>query len=200
MSINLVDIIILGVVVWGIIDGVIKGLIVSVINTAAIFISLYFGKYVSGIITNTIITKTGIYLYLRDVIAKKILQGNEISKTIIGIVKVKGMPAPDGIAYLIINACGFIIFLALILILLRVVGGITKGIIRKTPLSIIDKLSGAAFGLVKSLLVLFLVFALITPVLGVISKDAFISSSIEKSRYAVYFMKYNFVLDWLKEK
>lgn len=200
VNMNLVDIIIIGVAVWGIIDGAMRGVIISLINTAAIFISLYFGKYVSAIITGLIMSKTGIYAYLRDAIAKKILQGNEMSNLILGMIKVNGMPAPDGIAYLIINAASFIIFLALVFTLVRVVGGITKGIVRKTPLGIVDKLGGAVFGLMKALIILFLVFALVLPLLGVISGDSFISSSIENSKFAVYFMKYNFVLDWLKGK
>lgn len=200
MNMNLVDIIIIGVAAWGIIDGAMRGVIISLINTAAIFISLYFGKYVSAIITGLIMSKTGIYVYLRDAIAKKILQGNEMSNLILGMIKVNGMSAPDGIAYLIINAASFIIFLTLVFTLVRVVGGITKGIVRKTPLGIVDKLGGAVFGLMKALIILFLVFALILPLFGVISGDSFISSSIENSKFAVYFMKYNFVLDWLKGK
>lgn len=200
MELNLADIIIIGVVICGIINGIMRGVIISLINTAAILVSLYFGKYVSTIITSLIMSKTGTYNFLRDEIAKKVLKGNEINNAIIGMIKVKGMSVTDGIAYLIIKAGSFIIFLALVLILVRLVGGMTKGIIRRTPLGIVDKLGGAALGLVKSLIIIFLVFALVVPVLGVISGDAYISSLIEKSKLAMYFMKYNFILDWLKGK
>lgn len=71
MGFNWLDFIIIGVLVFGLIDGIRKGLIVSIFNVASIFISLYLSKLFMGALSDILIKNTSIYQSFKDIIAKE---------------------------------------------------------------------------------------------------------------------------------
>lgn len=198
MNLNVIDIIIIIYLICGSIQGMTKGLTFSLLNAASIFIILYFGKYLSKLISGIIIKNTGLYDTIRDAVSKKISSNTGLNMDLLNALSIKGQPLPDGVASMIINVFSLIILLIAVMIAVRIIGRTAKEIFKKAHLGFIDNIGGLIFGLAKSMIVVFLAFAILIPLTGLMPQDSSIIASLNSSRFAKYFVSYNFIFDWLK--
>lgn len=198
MNLNIIDIIIIIYLISGSIQGMTRGLTFSLLNAASIFVILYFGKYLSTLIAGIIIKNTPLYNIIRDAVSKKISSSTGLNTDLLNILSIKGMPLPDGIASMIINVLSLVILLIAIMVVVRIVGRTTKEIFKKAHLGFIDNIGGLLFGLAKSVIIVFLAFAILIPLTGLMPQNSSIISSLNSSRFAKYFVNYNFIFEWLK--
>lgn len=198
MNLNIIDIIIIIYLISGSIQGMTRGLTFSLLNAASIFVILYFGKYLSMLIAGIIIKNTPLYNIIRDAVSKKISSSTGLNTDLLNILSIKGMPLPDGIASMIINVLSLVILLIAIMVVVRIVGRTTKEIFKKAHLGFIDNIGGLLFGLAKSVIIVFLAFAILIPLTGLMPQNSSIISSLNSSRFAKYFVNYNFIFEWLK--
>ncbi|WDU82837.1 CvpA family protein [Caloramator sp. Dgby_cultured_2] len=70
--------------------------------------------------------------------------------------------------------------------------------VRRGKVGFLDKLLGMVLGFTKWVLILFIVFALMIPVVSLSPKDNSLKREIESSRIAKYFYHYNIVFSLVK--
>lgn len=198
MNLNIIDIIIIIYLISGSIQGMTRGLTFSLLNAASIFVILYFGKYLSTLIAGIIIKNTPLYNIIRDAVSKKISSSTGLNTDLLNILSIKGMLLPDGIASMLINVLSLVILLIVIMVVVRIVGRTAKEIFKKAHLGFIDNIGGLLFGLAKSVIIVFLAFAILIPLTGLMPQNSSIISSLNSSRFAKYFVNYNFIFEWLK--
>lgn len=199
MKFNIVDLIIIAFIALGIIEGISRGLILSLFHFVGIFFSAYLAKIISPIVTKTVINNTALYKTIVTIINNKIEKNGNKTLELLNIIKIKQIPTVEGIAIMIIN---IIVYIALIVILLTMSGLILRAvmkIIRKTPLGLLDTIGGIGFGVFKNLLIIFMLFAFLTPLLAIFPHGNKIAEAISTSYLGNYFVNYNFVIPWIQK-
>ena len=61
-----------------------------------------------------------------------------------------------------------------------------------------NKTGGLVFGILKGILVLYVVFALLTPLIPLMKPSNPLISGLEQSVFTVNFYKYNLIIPWIK--
>jgi uncharacterized membrane protein required for colicin V production len=199
MELNWLDIVIICTLIFGALDGMVKGFIVSFFNIAGIFISLLCAKYFSSVFSNFIIDTTSAYASLKNVFLKRMDNLDNITLSLIKIIHIKNMPIEDALTLIFINiACFFCIFLVCSVIINVVRDGV-KIKIKKSSLKYVDKLGGIAIGFIKALVFIFLFFAILTPLVSMMPSNSEIAITLNTSKIAKYFVLYNFVIPWFEK-
>lgn len=199
MGLNWLDIVVVCIIIAGILDGMSKGLIVSLFNIVGFLIALIIARYATGIAASFIIHNTSIYSSLVDTFSKKISTLNPMTLSLLKLFNYNQTTMQESLASILINiACFFCIFV-IVIILVNIVKGTLKFAVDKTPIKYVDRLGGAGVGFVKAIIVLFILFAVLTPFLGILPQGGAISAAIDSSVFAKYFMLYNFLIPWLQK-
>jgi uncharacterized membrane protein required for colicin V production len=199
MDLNWLDIAIICILVFGALDGMLKGFIVSFLNIAGIFISIFVAKYFSGALSNLIIVNTSLYDGLKDVFVERMDSLDSITLNLLRIIHIKNASIEDTLTIVFINIACFLCIFMVSGVIINIIKDSLRIRVRKSSLKYVDKLGGFTIGFVKSAIFIFLSFALITPVMGMLPKDSNILLSIESSYFAKYFFIYNFVIPWFQK-
>lgn len=106
----------------------------------------------------------------------------------------------DKITYIFVLAIGFAVtFLIAYLILIIVVG--VLGNLLKTPvLNIANKILGGTFGVLKSIVLLYIIFAIATPFIAMSKENNDITTEILSSKSSEIFYENNLILNYLTYK
>jgi hypothetical protein len=73
-----------------------------------------------------------------------------------------------------------------------------RGIIKRTPVRYLDNIGGLGIGMAKSLLFIFIFFALFSPIMVLLPQDNFLVTAVLSSSIAKYFLTYNIVTPLIK--
>ncbi len=198
---NWVDYAIIGFIALSVISGLRKGFILSVSNIACIIAAIYIAKSYYKDVALFLISKTA----LEDKTLKFLQEKNPMSGFLHGMTK--GNPifsysdsfASDFNSFasvLIINAIAVICIFLAARITLAVAESYLTGLSALPGLRDLNRLGGAALGLAKSVIILLLIFAVITPVSALQVMEP-VSNGIKASMLAQYFYTYNFILGWI---
>lgn len=199
MNFNILDIIILVLLAIGAINGAIQGLVVSVLNFASIFLSLIFANTLIRPVSDYIINNTKIDEYITQLISKKIQSVNPIAASVLQIFKSNRVTAINALTLSFINIVIFILIYFALNFLLNLIIRIAKISISKSKLKYIDGICGMIFGLIKVFIYIFLFFAVITPIMGIVSEKNWLIVEIGNSKLARYFYLYNFIIPWIQK-
>lgn len=199
MNFNILDIIILVLLAIGAINGAIQGLVVSVLNFASIFLSLIFANTLIRPVSDYIINNTKIDEYITQLISKKIQSVNPIAASVLQIFKSNRVTAINALTLSFINIVIFILIYFALNFLLNLIIRIAKISISKSKLKYIDGIGGMIFGLIKVFIYIFLFFAVITPIMGIVSEKNWLIVEIGNSKLARYFYLYNFIIPWIQK-
>lgn len=194
---NWFDYVILIVLLIGALDGMFKGFIVSFFNIAGIFISLFFAKYFTSYLADFVINNTSIYDSLNKIFIKRMTTLNPVTMSIIKLIKNKDTSGSLTTAF--INIACFLCIFFMLTILINILKDSVKLKVYKTSLRHIDRAGGFLIGLFKSFIFIFLFFAILTPVIGIIPEKNEFITALGTSKFAKYFFLYNFIIPWIQK-
>lgn len=199
LGFNWLDITIICILVFGILDGMKKGFIVSFFNIAGIFISLYVSKLLMGLMSDFIIKNTSIYDELKNSFIKRVAGLDKISLNLLKLFNVKGSTLTDSITIMVINIACFIIIFIISTIIINIFKDILKNQVKKSALKHVDRILGGCIGFIMAAILIFLFFAVIVPFSTIMAKNGTLAIAIEHSKFAKYFYYFNFVIPWLQQ-
>ncbi|MCX7903622.1 MAG: CvpA family protein [Caloramator sp.] len=193
---NLMDIIIILLLLYGCIDGMQKGFISTLLKFLSLFFSIYLAKIFTPYLTYYIINNTGIYLNMQKLFLEKITKNNITSSALFLFLDKNNLT--KSVTDLFLNAaCFFIIFLVANIIF-NIIRENIKIRVRRGKVGFLDRLLGMALGFTKWVLILFIVFALMIPIVSLSPKESSLKRELESSKIAKYFYHYNIVFSLVK--
>lgn len=184
---NIIDIIILLIIVLSTLSGYRKGFVLSLFSFLRIFLSVIIARIMYPYVTNFLGQNTNIYNYINNFIYPRIMN----------LTKGQSLFSPDTITNLIISL--FIVFIIYLVvnIVLSIVINIIDNFFKFPVLNALNKFTGFVFGLVKGILIVFIIYALLTPVI-VLNSQSFIATSTMNSTLGMYFYRPDFLINFLK--
>ncbi|WIF95846.1 CvpA family protein [Caminicella sporogenes] len=101
------------------------------------------------------------------------------------------------ITKMIVDLISIVVVFLLVKLLLNIIGFILNSIASLPVINSFNRLGGLIFGILKGIIMVYIIFALITPI-TVLSYDNSIVESLNNSYLAKYFYDYNIILDMLE--
>lgn len=198
MGFNWLDFTIVLIIVIICIDSMRRGLIYSFINLIGMFIALYVAKVFTPIVAKILLSITPVYSTLKTLFEKKVTSLGKGSISLLKLFNIKDSTIGEMLATILINLGCFILIFLLCYFFINIFRETIKGIINKTPIKYVDRLGGLIIGLIKSGILLFIFFAFVTPVIGLIPQNEGLVNAIGTSKLAKYFYMYNFIIPWMQ--
>lgn len=199
---NGLDYAILVILVIGVLSGAIRGLIHSFFQLAGLIIAVITAKKYYTYVSAFIITYTNIENTIHAFISKKNV--NEVLSSG-GFLEELYLTLPAGkmlndfagyITAVLINCIALFITFIAARICIALLEILLKEVFKLPVLSTINHSGGAIFGLVETILVLLLAYAILVPV-AAFGRFDMINKAIEASTLSKYFYSYNFILKWI---
>lgn len=210
MLIDIIIIIFLGLLCF---QGYRKGFIKTVFDTLGLLISFFISKEIYHFINNFLLKNTKLFVKLYDYFNAKLSQNilNSINNGIpVGLQKfVNNILLSeatdtfavfiDNISLLIIRTISFVITFLTIYALLLFVATIVNTIAKLPLLNLTNRLFGAFVGILKGVIILYLIFALSAPILSFM-KDKSMVQSVLSSESSRILYDNNIILNYLSYK
>lgn len=198
MGLNWLDIVIIISFMVSAMNGMNKGLIYSCFNIVAVFISLFISKLFTPSVSKLIIETTPIYNNLKKLFEKRVGSLNKASLSLLQLFNIGDSTISETLTIIFINIASFICIFLICSFLLNIFRDSLKKITKKTPLKYIDMLGGFIIGSIKACIIMFVLFAVITPLLGLLPQSNELVTAIGTSKLAKYFYMYNFIIPWIQ--
>lgn len=198
MGLNWLDIGIIILFIVTCIDGMNKGFVYSCFNIIGVFISLFAAKILTPAVSRFVIEGTSIYNSLKDLFEKRIGSLSKASLSLLQLLNIKGTAIEETLTIIFINIACFICLFMLSTILINIFRDTLRKIVKKTPVKYIDKIGGLVIGIIKAGVFIFVFFAVITPLLGLLPQSSELVAAIGTSKLAKYFYMYNFIIPWMQ--
>lgn len=204
MDLNWLDCFILIFVVINILYGAAKGLIHSLFRFIGLIASIIITKLYYSHVAGFMINNTMIVTSINEFLLKKSFSSDSFNS---GFMEVFNMMVPieimvDGfsnyISMVIVNTIALIFTFFIIRICIFLLELLLKEVFKLPILNVVNYMGGAILGFIGSVIILFLIFTIITP-MSVFNNFDFISNAVDESTFSGYFYSYNFVLKWILE-
>lgn len=184
---NIIDIIILAIIGLSTLSGYSRGFILSFFGFLRVVLSIIIARLTYPYALNFLTKNTNIYNSVKDFIYPKIID----------LTSGQSLLSADLISDLIIKLFVILIIYVLINMILAIIIRSINNLFKRPILNSLNKFSGLVFGLVKGVLLVFLIYALLTPVI-VLNDQSFIAKNTMDSALGMYFYRPEFLLDFLK--
>lgn len=208
-----VDVIIVIFIVLLCFQGYRKGFINTVFDTLGILISFFLSKELYHFAENFLLKNTKLFVKLHDYFETKLSENviNNVNKNIpvelqkflnnIIINETNDTFAAfiDNLSLLIMRSISFVITLLVIYAVLLLITILVNTIFKLPLLNLTNRLFGAVMGILKSVILLYLIFALAAPLLSFM-QDKPIAKSILNSESSKIFYDNNIILNYLSYK
>lgn len=185
---NVIDIIILVIIALTAFSGYHRGFVLSFLGLVKIFLSIIVTRMIYPYAIEFLTQSTGIYKSLNDFLSPKI--SNLISET--------SLFTADTITGLIINLLVIMVIYSLINMVLSIIVRSIDKLFTLPILNTVNKSAGLLFGLLKGALFIFIIYALLTPVIA-LNPQSPIALLTRNSVLAQYFYRPEFLTNYLKE-
>ncbi len=197
---NWVDYLILAIIVVSVLYGAARGLIHSIFKLVGLIGSIVITKLYYVFVTEFLIEYTGIVGAVSTFVSNKSSGGESLN---MGLLEGMALPAgiliekfSEQIVAIIVNCIGLLATFAVVRLCITLLELLLKEAFKLPVLNTINYTGGAILGLVESILILLVVFALTIP-FSALGSFSYINSSIGESVLAKYFYSYNFILSWI---
>ncbi|KMT21763.1 CvpA family protein [Clostridium cylindrosporum] len=195
---NYLDIIILVILVLGVISGARKGLVISILNIVGLVVTFILCFSFSGTLSKLLIKYTDIEVAINSLVSQRINSLDPFTVNIINKLKIAGMSPNEFLTSNFINAAIFIVlFICITIIIGMLKQGIKNGI-KKSVLGPIDSVLGGVLGFIKWILILSVVFAFVTPIVPLLTKNNNFYVLIDGSILAKNLINYNLITTLIK--
>lgn len=199
MGLNWLDIAIIILLIVTCIVGMNKGFVKSCFNIIGVFISLFLAKIITPSVSKFMIDSTTIYKNLESLFEKRVGSLSKASLSLLQLLNIENGAIGETLTIIFINIACFICIFLISSIFINIFRDSLGRVIKKTPIKYIDKLGGAAMGLIKGGVLIFVFFAVITPLLGLLPQSNELVTAIGTSKLAKYFYMYNFIIPWMQK-
>lgn len=199
MGLNWLDIAIIILIIVTCIVGMNKGFVNSCFNIIGVFISLFLAKILTLSVSKFIIDSTTIYDSLKSLFEKRVGSLSKASLSLLQLLNIKDAAIGETLTIIFINIACFICIFLISSIFINIFRNSLGRIIKMTPIKYLDKLGGAAIGLIEAGVLIFVFFAVITPLLGLLPQSNELVTAIGTSKLAKYFYMYNFIIPWMQK-
>ena len=207
-----IDVIIVIFVGYLFFQGYRKGFILTVFDTLGIIISFFLSKEMYHFAENFLLNNTKLFVKLHDYFEAKlsISTVNNISKIPVELQKfVNNIMASeasdtfaifvDNMSLLVIRSISFVVTFLAIYAILLILTTIINTVMKLPLLNLTNRLLGAFMGIVKSVILLYLIFALATPLISFMY-DKPLAQSVLDSESSKIFYDNNIILNYLSYK
>lgn len=198
---NWIDIVIVVVLCIGAFSGAARGFVASVTSVACMIVSIIVAKLYYKTAAMFLLINTP----LKDMLVK-FMEEKKVFNGLNGFMPGGSMTtfysdyfAKDIhtlLSIAIINLISIIGIYIIVRSLLYIVEGYVKGAAELPVLNEINRLGGGAIGLLKTVLILLLIFAAIVPISNILPWQG-VKDALQASALAKYFYSYNFILGWI---
>lgn len=178
------------------VNGLLKGLILSVFKVMGFFISLYAARLLAPVLSGYIAGNTGIYNGLYGYFEPKIPKDPTLL-TVFNIIGIDKSDVNGSLTLLFITIASFILAFLIIKLILMLFAGVLNMTARLPVIKQFNKVGGFLFGVLKGVLILYIVFAVLVLITPVLEPENAIIQSVNSSIFAVNFYKYNFIIQWI---
>lgn len=225
---NFIDILIIVFVCFTCYQGYRRGFIKTLFDTIGLIIAFFISKQFYYIVEEFLLTKTKMYDTVHIFFEKKATVFTEILhdgtkdiansfnksfdlpvelQNVISEMFTSNSPVNgdsftifvDNITSILIRSLSFIITFLIIYIILVLFSNLINTIFKLPVLNLTNRLFGAATGLLKSVIILYIVFALCSPLIGFIPENK-LTDSVTQSESSKIFYKNNIILNYLSYK
>lgn len=198
MGLNWLDVAMVVFIVVMCLDGMNKGFVHSCFNIIGLFASLLAAKLMTPFAAEFLRNNTQIYNSIKAVFEKKAGSLSRASLSLLQLFDIEDAAIGEALANIFINIICFICILVIFVVVLSFFRDLIKGLIKNTPVEFLDKLGGLGIGIIKAGIWIFVFFAVITPLLGLLPQSNELVDAIGSSRLAKYFYMYNFIIPWMQ--
>jgi uncharacterized membrane protein required for colicin V production len=199
LELNWLDIAILVVFLIVALDGMAKGFIFSFFNIIGVFVSLFIARYFTPGLAGFIIKNTPISERLKFAFDKRVNSLNPATLSLLNLLNLKNGNIEESLTIIFVNIACFLFIFFLCTILLNLFRDTLRRIVKKTPMKYMDKLGGLGIGIIKGALLIFVFFAVVTPLMGLMPQSSELVTAIGTSKLAKYFYLYNFIIPWMQK-
>lgn len=214
---NFADIIIIIIILLTGLGGFHKGFILSAFSLVGTILSLIIANRFYPLISNLLIDHTNFYDWLYDKVYPNIvniIEGEGIFSldTLLKVMKIpqifikNNMETIDyssieiitgNITTLLINVIGIIIMFIIANMILSILIRIVNMFFKLPILNSFNKVGGLLFGLIRGILVVFIIYALLTPIIS-LNPDGLIAIQTTNSTLGNYFYNNNLIIGYLE--
>ncbi|NLK64241.1 MAG: CvpA family protein [Tissierellia bacterium] len=209
MTIDIIIVIFAGYLCF---QGYRKGFILTVFDTLGIIISFFLSKQFYHYVEDFLLNNTKLFVKLHDYFEMKlsINDVSNISKIPIELQKfVNNIMASevsdtysvfvDNMSLLVIRSISFVITFLAIYVVLLILTAIINVIMKLPLLNITNRVFGAFMGILKSVIILYLIFALSAPMLSFMQDKPFVQAILNSESSKIFYDK-NIILNYLSYK
>ena len=210
MAIDIIIVIFIGYLCF---QGYRKGFIKTVFDTLGIVISFFLSKELYNFAENLLLKNTKLFVKLHDYFEVKLSENviksinsnipielqkfvnniliNEASDTFTAFV--------DNLSLLIIRSISFVITFLTIYAALLLISTLINTIMKLPLLNLTNRLFGAFMGILKGVIMLYLIFALAAPLLSFMQDKPFAKSVLDSESSKIFYNN-NIILNYLSYK
>lgn len=225
---NFIDIIIIIFIVLICLDGYKRGFIKTLFDTIGLIVAFFLSKQFYYIVENFLLKHTKLYIKVHDFFELKatgfteILQNSteDIANSFREALKlpvemqnvVSNMFSAntstnldafsifvDNITLIVIRSIGFLITFLIIYIILVVASNFINIIFKLPILNLANRLFGAATGAIKAVIILYIAFAICSPLIGFLQDNKIVDGIIESESSKIFYDN-NIILNYLSYK
>lgn len=229
MGYNFVDIIIVVSLAISFFYGFKRGLIMGLFELIGVILSFFISYNYSYIIRDILMNSTGIFGYLKDNVSDRLMHIFE-SQAVVdlgGIFKgFEKLPfdiqkllndyifkevvnenvynyienLSERIAGIFVFIISFAITFLVVYLVLMIAANILNTMFKAPVLNTANKLFGGGFGIIKSILLLYIFFAIASPFISMSKPDNLVTTTILESKSSEFFYENNIILNYLTYK
>ena len=215
---NYIDVIIIIYVGFSCFQGYKRGFIKTLFDTLGVIISFFLSREFYYITENFLLDNTKLFVKIHDFfeseLSLKIVESFEESmkipvelKNILSnIINMEGVTEidtfavfVDNISIILIRSISFVITFLVIYAILVLLSNFINVIFKLPLLNLTNRLFGAGTGLLKSAIVLYIIFALGSPLIGFMQNNT-LANSVLNSESSKIFYDNNLILNYLSYK
>ena len=208
MAIDIIIIIFIGYLCF---QGYRKGFIKTIFDTLGIVISFFLSKEFYYFAESFLLKNTKMFVKLHDFFEAKLPENVvnnsnipvELQKFVNNIVMNEASDAfaafVDNLSLLIIRSISFVITFLVIYAVLVIISTLINAIMKLPILNLTNRLFGAFMGILKGVILLYLIFALSAPLLSFM-QDKPLAKSVLNSESSKIFYNNNIILNYLAYK
>jgi len=224
---NWMDFIIVIFLIGNVLEGMHKGLIFSIFNLAGFILAGYIAKLYYPIVAAFISNNPGMFTKIKNLVTERVamlIERSSNPKDIGSILEVFELPqgAKEGIEYssqlqaptgdiansagnyitealttTFVNVISILIVFIIARIIITLMINVLDNVAKLPVLNQFNKSAGLVFGLIKGVLIIYLIFAIISPIISIFP-DSFIALGTSNSFLGSYFYSNNIIIYYLR--
>ena len=210
MTIDIIIVVFIGILC---LEGYRKGFIKTIFDTLGIIISFFLSKEFYHFVESFLLKNTKLFVKLHDYFELKLsenviknINNNvpvELQKFVNNILINEASDSftafVDNLSLLIMRSISFVITFLIIYAILLLLTTVINTVMKLPLLNLTNRVFGALMGILKSVILLYLIFALSAPLLSFM-QDKPLAQSVLKSESSKIFYENNIILNYLSYK